>query len=339
MLTAEQIEMRRTGVSASEISAICGLSPYAGPGEVWADKLGMKPPFEGNLNTERGNELEEALVRWTGRRLGRRVHYSPSETFRSHKDEIALATPDGFLGKEGAEWNGTPTRDKFEATLEVKSPSWRTADHWTHPAEQSDGCPKYYLVQAMWQAGVLELPRAVVAGLIGGELWVYQIPFSPPLYQALLGRAKEFWGYVQRKEPPPFVPGQSTGWIADVYRSQEDEDLVKVPEDKLSDVISAVETYICSHDAKKTAEENMEAARGYLTALIKGHSGLDLPGWRATWKQDKGSKKTDWQAVAKKALDELAAVVDAHTLDSWVAEATAVKPGARRFLLRKEREK
>lgn len=337
MLSAEQIEMRKTGVSASEISAICGLSPYAGPGDVWSDKLGMRKPFEGNANTERGNELEEALVRWTGRRLGRHVAYNPSETFRSHHEEIALATPDGFLGREGETWDGPPRREQIEATVEVKSPSWRTADQWTIPSERSDGCPKHYLIQAMWQAGVLELPKAIVSGLIGGELWVYTIPFSEPLYKALLGRAKEFWGYVQRKEPPPFVAGESTGWIADAYRSQEDEDLVVIPDEKVSDVVSALETYVFSQDAKKNAEADMEAARGYLTSLIKGHSGLSVSGWRATWKQDKGSTKTDWQAVAKKSMEALAAVVDANTLDSWVAEATAVRPGARRFLLRKDK--
>ena len=35
MLTAEQIELRKTGVGSSDIGAVAGLSPYASPLDVW----------------------------------------------------------------------------------------------------------------------------------------------------------------------------------------------------------------------------------------------------------------------------------------------------------------
>ena len=39
-LTPEQLAQRALGVSASEVAAVCGLSPYEGPWSVWAKKKG-----------------------------------------------------------------------------------------------------------------------------------------------------------------------------------------------------------------------------------------------------------------------------------------------------------
>ena len=338
MLTPEQIETRRTGISASEISAVVGLNPWSGPGDVWSDKLGMTEPWDGNEDTERGNELEEALVRWTGRRLKAPVQPN-RETYRSEKDPLALATPDGFLIKEEIGYQDqemTRTDHKRIATIEVKTPSWRTEKDWIDPAEVQDGCPKYYLVQAQWQAGVLGLDTAYVSGLIDGRLWTYRLEFSAPLFNALLERAHEFWRYVERKEPPPFQPGQDPGWIGRVYRSQADEQLIDPPQEKLQDVIHASQTYLDASTQKASAEVAMRAAKGYLCSLVGDHAGLRVPGMRLTWKQDKASVVTDWEGVAHEALGLLAGTLPVEEIDKLISRFQGEKPGVRRFLLKTE---
>jgi hypothetical protein len=80
----------------------------------------------------------------------------------------------------------------------------------------------------------------------------------------------------------------------------------------------------------------MDAAKGYLTALIQGHEGLRIPGYRATWKQSKGRTEVDWEKIAKTAMDKLAGLVDIETMDSWIVEATSQKPGSRVFNLKAE---
>jgi putative phage-type endonuclease len=327
-LTAEQIELRKTGISASEIAAVVGLSPWAGPGDIWADKLGMREPLAETEDMERGNELESALIHWTGRRLGVNV-VENKKTFRSQKHALALATPDGFV---------VSTDHSHGATIEVKAPG-RTADHWQDPKEVSDGCPKYFLVQAMWQAGVLEVPEAIVSGLIYGKLWTYRIPFSETLFAALLERATNFWRYVEAKESPPFLAGQgvSVKWIADAYRSQSQTDLVEPPADKIEDLTHAAETFLSAQDKKKVADLDLEAAKGFICSVIKDHAGLALPGFRTTWKQDRPSRKIDWEAIAKQAMDALAGIVSIEELDRWITGNTSMKPGARKFLLKQEK--
>lgn len=326
VLTPEQIELRKTGVSASEIAAVCGLNPWRGPGDVWADKLGLtgQTEQEQTEDIERGNELEHALVHWTGRRILQHVATN-KETFRSKTDELALATPDGFA----VDFAGGAT-----ATIEVKAPSWRTARDWSDPKEVSDGCPKYYLVQAQWQMGVLGLGEGYVSGLVDGRLWVYRLAFSEALYQALLARAKDFWRSVEAREPPPFVAGQPTGWISEVYRSQADEGIVEPPGDKLEDLKNAAATYLSAQQARKKAELDMDAAKGYLTSLIKEHAGLKLPGYRCTWKQARASMERDWERIAMDALGKLAGVLPVEEIDAIIAKHTQEKKGSRRFYLK-----
>lgn len=337
-LTAEQKKIRRTGVTASEIAAVCGLNPWASPGDVWSEKLEMKEEWEGNEDTERGNELEHALVNWTGRRLGKPAKTN-TETFRSKKDEIALATPDGFLLDRTVEYQDeemTRTADKWIATIEAKAPSWRTAKDWRDPTEVIDGCPKYFLVQAQYQAGVLGLEEAIVSGLVDGRLWVYRLPFSEALYRALIDRAKEFWRYVERREPPPFAPGQSTRWVGEVYREQTYKDLVEPLPEKLQDILDAAHTYALARDEAGKAKLNMSAAKGYLCALIEQHEGLNIPGWKCTWKQAGPKRETDWAQIARTAMDKLAGVVSIEEMDKWIVENTKVTPGSRTFLLRED---
>ena len=329
-LTSEQKTMRRTGVTASEIAAICGLNPWKSPGDIWAEKLGLKEEWAGNEDTERGNELERALVSWTGRRLQRLATFNV-ETYRSKKEELALATPDGFLLADEPRESPKPI-----ATVEVKAPSWRTAKDWEDPSQDPEGCPKYYLTQAMWQAGVLELPEAIVSGLVDGRLWVYRLPFSEELYQAMLSKAKAFWGYVEAKEPPPVEPGQSTDWVGQVYREQVDKDLIEPPQEARQDAIHAAQTYLVAREQMSRAKLDMEASKGYLCALIEQHQGLSLQGWKCTWKQGSPKKEVDWEGIALKAMGNLAGIVPELEMDKWIVKHTKMKPGFRTFNLKEE---
>ena len=42
----EWLAIRRTGIGSSDIAGVLGLSPWASPYTVWADKRGRVPPVE-----------------------------------------------------------------------------------------------------------------------------------------------------------------------------------------------------------------------------------------------------------------------------------------------------
>jgi len=50
---------REKYIGGSDIAALCGVSPYKTPMQVYAEKKGIAAPFQGNERTETGQELEE----------------------------------------------------------------------------------------------------------------------------------------------------------------------------------------------------------------------------------------------------------------------------------------
>lgn len=44
----EWLAYRRTGIGASEVGSVLGVCPWKSPVDVWLEKMGRVPPFEGN---------------------------------------------------------------------------------------------------------------------------------------------------------------------------------------------------------------------------------------------------------------------------------------------------
>lgn len=61
---------RAKGIGSSELAAILGLDSYRTPLDVWMEKTGRKPKFEGNEATFRGNVFENAVGVYMQRALG-----------------------------------------------------------------------------------------------------------------------------------------------------------------------------------------------------------------------------------------------------------------------------
>ena len=57
-------KLRSQGIGASEVAAVINKNPYKTPYELWMDKTGRNPEFEGNKFTRAGKILEDAIVRF-----------------------------------------------------------------------------------------------------------------------------------------------------------------------------------------------------------------------------------------------------------------------------------
>lgn len=66
-LSPEQHAIRRGGISGSEIAAVAGLNPWAGPIDVWRSKVEPMAPLDEELNHNllRGNLFEEPVISGT----------------------------------------------------------------------------------------------------------------------------------------------------------------------------------------------------------------------------------------------------------------------------------
>lgn len=61
-LTAEQLAKRRTGITSTDIAAICGLNPYKSPMAVYLDKIGKPLEVEQTEGMFWGLALEPLLL-------------------------------------------------------------------------------------------------------------------------------------------------------------------------------------------------------------------------------------------------------------------------------------
>ncbi|MGW1135684.1 YqaJ viral recombinase family nuclease [Streptomyces griseoluteus] len=158
-------EEARTGltITATEIAAVVGLSPWMSRFSLWHKKAGLPtPPFEMNPAVEWGNRLEDAVAdKWQDEHPGQLA--APAGTWRHRNRKWQRATPDRLIYPQpGADFD---VAEKAQALLEVKTSPF--GDDWGPTG--SDTIPIHYRCQVMWQMDTLGLHRTHIAVLISGH--------------------------------------------------------------------------------------------------------------------------------------------------------------------------
>lgn len=162
-------EEARTGltITATEIAAVVGLSPWMSKFTLWHKKAGLAtPPFEMTPAIEWGTRLEDAVAeKWQDEHPGQLA--APAGTWRHRDREWQRATPDRLIYPQPDGEFDIP--DQADELLEVKTSPF--GDEWGQD-QAEDGVPIHYRCQAMWQMDVTGLRRTRFAVLIGG--WDYR---------------------------------------------------------------------------------------------------------------------------------------------------------------------
>lgn len=191
-LSQAQLDMRKTGIGASEIAAVIGLNPYCSALEVWMEKTGRKAPFGGNEATGWGEKLEPLIADAYAERF--RVELvelqDPHKTIRHPEYPWALASPDRLIVGDGAEC-GFSLGHKVAAGLEIKTAGRGTARDW---GESGSEIPIAYQAQIVWSMMVTGIEQWNVAVLLcGNEMRTYSVRFDPILSAKLLSIGEDFW--------------------------------------------------------------------------------------------------------------------------------------------------
>lgn len=204
-LTKEQIEIRRTGIGASEISAIAEMNPYRGPIDTWLEKTGRAAPHEETERGEVGHHLEAFALALYTKRTGNKL-FRPKVTLRHPEHEHMLASPDA-LGRHD------------DLGAEAKIVGWRMAHHWA-----DDTVPDYVRLQCLQNMAVTGRSRWDVVALHGGtDLRVYRIERDHDTEAALAEMIELFWAdYVVPDRPPPVQdPEQRRRYLRTRYPGSE----------------------------------------------------------------------------------------------------------------------
>ncbi len=293
-LTAAQIEVRRTRMTATDVAAIARVHPYKSPLDVWLEKTGQAAAFVGNDRSKWGELLEPVIRAEYASVHGVRVEVHGTHV---HPDnDWAAATPDGLVYVSGAT---LPERG-----LEIKVHS-RDAIRYgglEYGPPGTDEVPAHELVQCAWGMFVTGLGLWDEVAFLDGAPVEYTIVRDEELIGMLAVEAQRFHvDHVVAGVPPP--PDGSRAWDDWLKRrwSKNRPALASIDGDEA--MVDAVDELRVLRDSAVDLEVATDRLVQQLKAAIGDGAGLTWtePGRRApatlTWKFNKDGERTDLAAT------------------------------------------
>lgn len=196
---------RMTGIGASEAAAVCGVSEYETPLDVYLRKIGVAPEKVETPRMRWGTRLEGVIADAYAERVG--VGLADTQRFvRSSVHPFMLATLDA-VRQDGR-------------IVEFKTMGERAADALGDQLgdDGSDVIPLHWRCQVTHQQIVAGTDVADLAVLIGGsDFRVYTIGYDERVAARMLAIEAEFWGRVERREPPAIDPARDGRNLALLY--------------------------------------------------------------------------------------------------------------------------
>lgn len=256
---------RRKGVGGSDSAAVCGLSRYASPLDVWLQKTGRKPAMPDNEAMHWGRLLEPVVREEFARRTGLIVKECPF-LLASNKNPFMIANVDGIVTDK----NGT------KAVLEIK-----TTNSFTTAKDIEDGLPAEWYCQVQHYLAVTELPKAYVVILIGGNQLKWQIvERDEETIQTIVALEQHFWHEHVLKDVPPSVDANSGDALALLYPTSNDANIILPAE--ADELVAQWLEIKKAEDELKTAKATCE---NKLKALLKdAESGIAPNGYSVSWR-------------------------------------------------------
>jgi len=206
--------------------------------------------------------------------------------------------------------------DGEETNAEMKTVHPFASKDWGE--EDTDEIPIYYAAQGMHGLMVKPRRRCVFAALIGADdLRVHQIERDETTIAAIRAKEIEFWRRVQERDAPDPSTADDVKWIYakdDGIVMEADEELIRLCEE-----IRQGKSIAKQCDARiETLSTRLKCAMGHASTLV--YQGQRL----ATWKSNKDSTKTDWQA----------AYLDLGPTKEHTKKFTKTAPGSRPLLIK-----
>ena len=189
-ITHEQwLAARRKGVGGSDSAAVCGLSRYSSPLEVWLQKTGRKPATPDNEVMQWGRLLEPIVREEFARRTGLNAKECPY--LMAHVEyPFMLANVDGIV-------------------------------------TEKDGLPVEWYCQVQHYMAVCDLPKAYVAVLINGNKFQWQaVDRDEETIRTIIALESHFWKEYVLKDVPPPVDEHSGDALAMLYPKSEEKSVI-----------------------------------------------------------------------------------------------------------------
>ena len=265
-LSREQwLALRMNGLGGSDAAAACGVSKWKSPLMLWFEKTGKQPAQEAGEAAYWGTVMEPILRNEFAKRTNLKVEEVPF-MFQSQEHPFMLANIDGIVHET----------DGSVSLLEIKTAGSYAAAEW------SDGLPAEYYLQIQHYLAVVELKKAYVAVLLGGNQFSYhEIQRDATVIQNIITLESTFWQHVTAGTEPAIDDSASTAdALAILYPKGNKTSLILSEE-----ADSIVSCYLKQKSAETQAKKDKLLYENKLKAMLKDAECAKTPaGISISWK-------------------------------------------------------
>lgn len=292
-LSPAALEMRRTGITATDVVVLSGVSRFGHPLEVWEQKMGA-PAKEQTLPMMMGHAAEPVVMHVMAQKY--RLTLQPGASVRHRIFRHFIASPDRFVAEhpmvidaDGCLAPGSVP----EATCEGKLVGWHLVKEWideTDPTGETIVFPDSVAVQTCWQMGVTGTRRNYVGALLGGwrdeDFHTVAVDFNEELWLGLVDIAERFWTdhVLARKPPPPDASPAAAAALARIYP----QIARPVLEPATDEDVAIMLRYLEINASIKQLDEEKALIGNQLRARIADGEGVRSSEHKATWTPQKG---------------------------------------------------
>lgn len=264
----EWLEWRRSGIGASDVAAIIGLSPWQSPWSVWASKLDLL--IDEDTEAKRaGRWLESAIAPWFAAETG--LHVAGQQTWCTHPEhQHHLATVDGFV-LEGQAALLEPALGDFEVKVTGPGRKWALV-------------PEHYQAQGQWQMHVTGMDRCWFAVLMGRRLDIHELKRDRADIDFLIERVDAFWAqHVVTGDPPPIDGSDATAQVLhDLFPGDLRGEIVEAD----AELASTVRQWKTAKSVIKEHQANEKLLANKIRAMLGDATELYIDGEQAaSWRK------------------------------------------------------
>lgn len=320
--------LRRTYIGGSEAAAAVGLGRWGSPYSVWLAKTSDEEQDEPSERMQWGTLLESPVAEEWARREGMTLR---KPGFR--RDGLYP-----FIGGH-ADFLATPLASSRhwadgERLVEVKV-SDRPSD-WE--GEGADAVPMQYFLQVQYYLYLYRMFTAEIVVLLrGSELRSFRIDADTDVQVGLVEGVRDLW----ENHVVPGIPPEADGHEATAEAIKR-----RFPEDDMSEIVGSPMDQVLVSDLlearfeRSKAQEREDTIANRIKDRMGSVSRLLVPQATISWRNNKPSTKTNWEAVAKvyRRVIEGRENLAGADLDAIESIHTDTIPGPRVFRVTLKRE-
>lgn len=202
---------RKTGIGGSDAAASIGLSPWASPFSLWAEK-----------KAETVEDIDNRLMRW-----GRRLEEAIVNGFSEDTETPIVRYPFMLRSKKYPFMVVNLDAVAPESVVEAKNVGIYMAEEW-----EDGAVPQHYGIQGQHALAVTGLDRICFAALVGGNDPRYvEVERNEELIEKLIDGERKFWELVEANTPPAIDDGSDATLKAlkVIYGNPDAETRIELP--------------------------------------------------------------------------------------------------------------